>query len=64
VIVASCPVRAATYASYPHYNVTDHTADDEAWLVADNARREYEAWLDRLETESAAIRRHEMGLCL
>jgi hypothetical protein len=55
---------AGILASAPHYHVSDHSVSDEAWLAEDNTRREYEAWLDRLEAESDAIRRHELGLCL
>ena len=40
------------------------TAADEAWLVADNARREAEnRRYDAMAAESAALDRHEAGLC-
>jgi hypothetical protein len=46
-----------------------HTASDEAWLVADNARREADAraldrLVDELAGEADAVRRLETGLCL
>ena len=43
----------------------DHTAADERWLAADNARREEEdRHIEQQYQESATLDRLERGLCL
>jgi hypothetical protein len=64
----AAPVNVANFgagilASAPHFVVSDRSVSDEAWLVADNARREA-AMFDQLAGESAALDRLERGLCL
>lgn len=48
-------------ASLPVYHA-DHTAADEAWFSAEQARAE-NAHYDDLAADSAAISRHEAGFC-
>lgn len=47
--------------SLPHAVDASHTASDEAWLVADRARREEDARYDRLAAEYEGERLMEAG---
>ena len=53
---------AGILSARPSYRA-DHTASDEAWWAAESVRAE-NARFDRLAEESAALSRHEAGLCL
>ena len=54
---------AGLFRSVPTYRA-DHTAADDAWLAADNARRAAEdRHYDAMAAELAAHDRYERGLC-
>ena len=47
--------------STPHTVDATHTAADEAWLIADRARREEDARFDRMAAQREAERLMEAG---